>query len=351
MKILTVVGARPQFIKSAVLSRLIEEENNLEEIVVHTGQHYDYNMSEIFFAELKIKLPKYNLGINQLTRSEMINRMEQDISSVIHIEKPDLVLVYGDTNSTLAGALAAEENKLSLAHVEAGLRSYNLKMPEETNRVLTDRISEFLFCPTQKALDNLLGEGFDKLSKKIVLSGDIMLDAALTFANLPAHVSLPEKEFILFTLHREENLSDNDRLEEIIKQVNELTSNYIVYFPAHPRTKKLIDNLPFKHFIKIAEPQGYTEMLQLIKHCKLVITDSGGLQKESYFFKKYCLVLRHETEWNELNENGYLKLWQNSEEKIVMLIEQLMNSKNRFDENFYGDGKAAEKIIYTLKNT
>jgi len=350
MKIITILGARPQFIKASSLSREIAKHEDIEEVIVHTGQHFDENMSKIFFEEMEIPKPKYNLEINSLSHGAMTGRMLEEIEKVLIIEKPNWVVVFGDTNSTIAGALAAKKLHIKVAHIEAGLRSFDMKMPEEINRILTDQISDILFCPTQTAINNLNNEGFKTKDIDVVNSGDIMYDSAMYYK---AKMKKPEffnidSNFILATIHRQENTDDKEKLTQIITSFNELFANGInIVLPLHPRTKKLIENYNLKPKFNIIEPVGYLEMVYLLDNCKLVITDSGGLQKEAYFFNKYCITLRDTTEWVELVENGVNTLM----EITSLLSDNITKLTNKFIDNssqLYGDGNSANIIVKKL---
>jgi UDP-GlcNAc3NAcA epimerase len=354
VKILTILGARPQFIKAGSVSREIVKYSEIQEIIVHTGQHYDANMSDIFFEEMQIPKPKYFLGIGGKSHGAMTGKMMEKIENIVLKEKPDWILVYGDTNSTLAGALVASKFHIKLAHVEAGLRSFNKKMPEEINRILTDRISDVLFCPTDTAVQNLKNEGFDKFNCKILKVGDVMYDAVLyykQFARKPKNLEI-EKDFILCTVHRAENTDNKDRLLNIIDALKEISKSIPVVFPIHPRTRKIAEklNIGFEG-ITLIEPVGYFEMLYLLENAKIVVTDSGGLQKEAYFFEKPCITLRDETEWIELVENGVNKLVGADKEKINKTYKEFSTKNLKIkNKNLYGDGKAAEKIVKELIN-
>ncbi|RMG77071.1 MAG: UDP-N-acetylglucosamine 2-epimerase (non-hydrolyzing) [Bacteroidetes bacterium] len=348
-KILTIVGARPQFVKAAALSRELRKHPSIQELIVHTGQHFEKNMSDIFFEEMEIPKPHYNLEINSLSHGAMTGRMLEEIEKVILKEKPDWVLVYGDTNSTIAGALAAKKLHVKVAHVEAGLRSFNIQMPEEVNRILTDRISDVLFCPTQTAVKNLHNEGFKNIDADIVLSGDVMQDAALFYAS-----KLHEKElqtsdfqdnFILCTLHRAENTDDKNRLSQIVEALNEIHHTIKpVVLPLHPRTKKKLDEHNLKLEVNTVNPLGYFDMINLIQKCDLVMTDSGGLQKEAFFFKKHCVTLRDQTEWVELLENGFNTLAGADKTLIIQSVSDMLNKISDFDKDLYGKGKATQRI-------
>jgi UDP-GlcNAc3NAcA epimerase len=352
MKILTVIGARPQFIKAAAISREIEKHQEIEEKIVHTGQHFDKNMSDIFFDEMKIPKPHFNLNINSLSHGAMTGQMLEKIETVLIDEKPDWVMVYGDTNSTIAGALAAKKLHIKVAHIEAGLRSFNMKMPEEINRILTDRISDVLFCPTETAIKNLENEGFKNWNLKIVLSGDVMLDTALfysDFAKSPL-IDLPEK-FILATIHRAENTDSPENLKSIFRAFDKISNEIPIVIPLHPRTKKILNSYNISNSNKnliIIEPVGYLESVYLLKNCSLLMTDSGGMQKEAYFFKKPCLTLREETEWTELIENNYNILVGADFDKIYSNFKKITNLNINFATDLYGKGKASEIIIRNL---
>lgn len=351
MKIVTVIGARPQFIKAAVVSREIRKHNDIEEIIIHTGQHFDNNMSDIFFEQLDIPKPDYNLNINGLNHGAMTGQMLEEIEKVLLFRKPNWVLVYGDTNSTLAGALAAKKMHIKVAHIEAGLRSFNMNMPEEINRILTDRISDILFCPTDNAVENLKKEGYENLNTQIANVGDVMLDAAMYYSEkeLKPDFVLPN-EFILSTIHRAENTDDSERLFSILEALNGISKKNTIILPLHPRTANVIKKLDF-HIpnIKIIEPVGYLEMIYMLKRCKFVMTDSGGLQKEAFFFKKRCITLRDETEWVELVDSGYNTIVGSNTKKILDAYKK-MNNPIEFNRNLYGNGNSASEILFKLYN-
>ena len=353
LKILTIIGARPQFIKAAIVSKIFKQSDFVHETIVHTGQHFDFNMDQLFFNELSIPTPKYNLNINSVSHGEMTGRMIIDLEKIIIQEKPNFILVYGDTNSTLAGALAAKKLHVKIIHVEAGLRSYNMRMPEEVNRVLTDRISDILFCPTEKAIINLKNEGFNGFNCKIVKNGDVMLDLALYCQKLNANkvqplIKLNGRAFILCTIHREENTNDIEKLKSIINALNRITNEIEVVLPLHPRTKKIIDSNQIKLNFKALNPLGYFDMLKLLEHCSLVMTDSGGLQKEAFFFKKNCVTIREQTEWTELVENGFNVIAGSDENTIYDSYKTMIIKKNKFDIDLYGNGNASQIILDTL---
>jgi UDP-GlcNAc3NAcA epimerase len=350
MKIFTIVGARPQFVKAAVISREIRNFSSIDEIIVHTGQHFDKNMSEIFFDEMDIPKPDYNLQINSLSHGAMTGRMLEGIEEILINEKPDWVIVYGDTNSTLAGAIASSKLGIPLAHVEAGLRSYNMSMPEEVNRILTDRISNFLFCPTETAVSNLHDEGYKNIGSHIELVGDVMKDAALFYKERSKKplVSLPDK-FILATVHRAENTNDLYRFTNIVKALNELHSSKIpIVMPLHPRTRNCLNQFELSLDIILIDPVGYIEMIWLLENCESVITDSGGLQKEAYMFKKYCFTLRDQTEWVELLASGQNILVDVSKSDNLLEAYRKKSSFENTSNSIYGNGKAATKILNSL---
>lgn len=353
MKIITIVGARPQFVKAAALSREFEKHASIEEIIVHTGQHFDDNMSEVFFREMEIPKPKYNLNINSVGHGAMTGRMLEAIEKILLDEKPDLLLVYGDTNSTIAGALAAKKLHIQVAHVEAGLRSFNMDMPEEVNRILTDRISDYLFCPTQTAVDNLLKEGYENIDTTIIKSGDVMQDAAEYYSLTSAEKAtvankITYNKFILCTLHRAENTDNKENLTGIINALNTINKTIPVVLPLHPRTKGKIADLGLKMEFNTIAPVGYFDMIELLKKCTLVMTDSGGLQKEAFFFKKNCVTMREQTEWVELVENKVNVLVGSDTQKIIQGVEQMLQNQADFTIDLYGSGKACENIVLQL---
>lgn len=358
-KILTVLGARPQFIKAGSVSREIicqrEAGCNIQEVIVHTGQHYDANMSDVFFTEMQIPKPDYFLGIGGKTHGAMTGQMIEKIESILVKEKPDWVMVYGDTNSTLAGALAASKLHIKIAHVEAGLRSFNMRMPEEVNRILTDRISSVLFCPTQAAVDNLTKEGVGswQTDTNVVLSGDVMQDGALFYKDLaqkPLNLSISD-DYVLCTIHRAENTDDPQRLKQIISALNEIAQTKQVILPLHPRTKKLLEMGEYDTSnLSIIDPVGYLNMVWLIDNSSLVMTDSGGLQKEAYFFGVPCITMRDETEWVELVESGANVLV--GADKSAIRDAFLANLGRVVDNPnmIYGGGTASHKIAKYLAN-
>lgn len=359
MKIVTVIGARPQFVKAAMVSKAIDNyninsEEKVEEIIIHTGQHFDDNMSKVFFDQMKIRKPDYNLEIHSLSHAAMTGLMMSEIEKILFKEKPDWLLVYGDTNSTLAGALAAKKIHVKVAHVEAGLRSFNNKMPEEINRILTDRISDILFCPTKKAVNNLKNEGYENIDSKIELPGDVMKDAAMhykEFAQKPGKLSLPDN-FILSTIHRAENTDKLENLKSIFNALSNISKELAVVIPLHPRTRKILNenNINITNNIICIEPVGYLEMVYLLDKCELVMTDSGGLQKEAYFFEKPCITLREETEWVELLENGYNTIVGSDEREILANYEIIKQKEFKLieKEELYGNGESSNLILKSL---
>lgn len=347
-KILSIVGARPQFIKAAPVSRVLKK--FVQEILVHTGQHYDENMSRIFFDELGLSRPDYDLEVGSGSHGYQTGLMLERIEEVLLKEKPQLVLVYGDTNSTLGGALAAVKLHIPVAHIEAGLRSHNQSMPEEINRVLTDHCADLLFCPTRTALQNLKKEN---ITDGAYHTGDVMYDAALLFSDVADNKShilnryhLKPNDYYLCTVHRAENTDKKNNLERIIKAL--LQINDPVLFPVHPRTMNafnqhgLIDSLKKSDHIKLIDPVGFLDMIILEKNAKMIITDSGGMQKEAYFYHVACITLREETEWTETVEEGWNVLVGTDPEKIHYNIETLKPSISQ--KQPYGDGKASENI-------
>ncbi|EKO3781220.1 UDP-N-acetylglucosamine 2-epimerase (non-hydrolyzing) [Vibrio metschnikovii] len=349
-KVLTIIGARPQFIKASVVSRAIQQTDGIEEIMLHTGQHFDANMSDIFFNQLNIPRPHIQLDIHGGSHGEMTGRMLAEIEQSLLEHKPDRVLVYGDTNSTLAGALAAAKLHIPVAHVEAGLRSFNMQMPEEINRILTDQVSDLLFCPTDTAVQNLNNEGFVNKQVQVLKVGDVMQDAALLFAKKAvAPVGELPNEFILATLHRAENTDSPERLANIVNALNQLHQTLApVVLPLHPRTRKLIAEQSLELNVHLIDPVGYFEMIWLLDHCQLVLTDSGGVQKEAFFFGKACVTMRDQTEWVELIEAGANELVGADTEKIIEAATRNVDRKVRDSNNLYGGGKAAQQIVKYL---
>lgn len=349
LKIVTIIGARPQFIKAAVVSRAFREyASSVHEIIIHTGQHYDANMSDVFFEELDIPKPDYNLGIGGGTHGQNTGRMLEAIETVLLKEKPDWVLVYGDTDSTLAGALAAAKLHIRVAHVEAGLRSFNRAMPEELNRILTDHVSSLLFTPTTTATQHLAKEGI--AGDKVQQVGDVMYDAAMYYrhkAQRPPELSI-EDGFILSTIHRAENTDNPQRLGNIISALKQLAETTAVILPLHPRTRKFLAEGEYDTGkITLLDPVGYLQMVWLLEHCKLVVTDSGGLQKEAYFFGKPCVTTRDETEWVELVACGANAL-AGADETLICTLVNTLKDKLIPKGNFYGNADAGGLIVAYL---
>lgn len=351
MKIITVLGARPQFIKAAPLSEALRKKH--EEKIIHTGQHYDYQMSDVFFEELGIPKPDYFLGVGSKQHGAQTGEMLTGVEDVLLKEKPDWVLVYGDTNSTLAGALAASKLHIPIAHVEAGLRSYNRLMPEEVNRVLTDHVSTLMFCPTDQAVKNLSLEG---LSNGVVRTGDVMADALYYHARRAEERSMmetlryPKKSYLLATVHRAENTDDPSRLAGIINAFAQIEGQIVL--PLHPRTKKLLQDhqLTIPGNVEVIEPVGYLEMILLEKEAELILTDSGGVQKEAYLWKVPCVTLRDETEWVETVQTGWNTLTGAKTESIVEAVKKYRNQPlPPYLENLYGNGRASEEIVAQME--
>ena len=378
MKMVTVVGARPQFIKAGAVNRAIQESNKkksrIREIWVHTGQHYDTLMDKVFFEELKLPKPDYHLGVGSGSHAKQTGLMLERVERVLEKEKPEMVIVYGDTNSTLAGALAAAKLNIPIGHVEAGLRSYNQAMPEEINRLLTDHLSTFLFCPTDQAVQNLLKEGIKDGRTRIVKNvGDVMYDSILYYSKIaerrsailqelglytPNSVrnadlrSLRTPNYYLATLHRAENTDDPEKLKSILEALNKIGRNTPTVLPLHPRTKKRMESYhflsKFKN-IKFIDPVSYLDMLKLEKKAKAILTDSGGVQKEAYWLRVPCFTLREETEWVETIKSGWNVLTGTNAKRIVEEVGHLeKRRKHPKGRKIYGDGKASQKIVRIL---
>ncbi len=355
-KIVTVLGARPQFIKAAMLSREIREENDLQEIIVHTGQHYDTEMSEIFFREMDIPLPVYNLGVSGGAHGAMIGRMMIELEPILLKEMPDLLLVYGDTNSTLAGAMVARKLNIPIAHVEAGLRNFDMSIPEDVNRILTDRISNVLFCPTGVAVNNLKKEGFDSFPCTIVKTGDLMFDAVLHHAKLlPAKGYMPSiekpKDYVLCTIHRAHN-TETPGIFETFSALNQIAESEKIIFPIHPRTKKALDHhriLLHPNIVSLV-PQGYLDMVDLLKNSSCVITDSGGLQKEAYALGKKSLLLMNYTPWEELVENQFSVVTEIEKNTILQQWGKLQTLTPDYSKQLYGNGHSSKVILEEIKS-
>lgn len=351
MKILTIVGARPQFIKAGIVSKRIKELSDIDEILLHTGQHFDPNMSDIFFDQMNIPKPEIQLDIHGGSHGEMTGRMLIDIEKVIFDLKPDKVMVYGDTNSTLAGALAATKLHIPVVHVEAGLRSFNMRMPEEINRILTDQVSDILFCPTDTAMNNLRKEGFEQKDVSMLNVGDVMQDAALHFVNnaIKPDGVIDNSHFILATLHRAENTDAPTRLRNIVVALNTIHREIApIVLPLHPRTLKKIKQNGLQLDVNVIEPVGYLEMLWLLKHCQLILTDSGGVQKEAFFFSKYCVTMRDQTEWVELVEHNANTLVGADTKNIIAAVKNNIARVVRDSSQLYGGGNAAKNIVSFL---
>ena len=354
MKIATILGARPQFIKATPITKALREKG-YKEILIHSGQHYDDEMSAVFFRDLELPAPNYNIEVGSCSHGQQTGRMLIRIEEVLLAEKPDYALVYGDTNSTLAGALAACKLKIPLAHVEAGLRSFNRQMPEEHNRVLTDHCSDLLFCPTQIAVNNLAREG---ITKGVHLVGDTMYDVVLQFSEIARRHStilqdlgLKPKSYLLATVHRPYNTDISENLSNILTAFLEIREPII--FPIHPRTRQRMAEFGFENSkfetrnVQFIDPIGYLDMLTLEENAKLILTDSGGMQKEAYFLGVPCITMRSETEWLETVEVGWNMVVGADQEKIINAVKCFKSTNLR--PAFYGDGRAAEKIIQCLK--
>lgn len=355
-KIITIVGARPQFIKAAAVSReILKHPGILEEIMIHTGQHYDPNMSQVFFDELEIPAPKYNLEISGGSHGAMTARMLEGIEQILLAEKPDWVLIYGDTNSTLAGALAAAKLHIPVAHVEAGLRSFNMRMPEEINRILSDRVSTLLLCPTMTAVENLAQEG---ITQGVYNVGDVMYDVALYYRDRARNTSqilstlaLSEKGFALATCHRAENTDSPERLNEILSALTAIAAELPVVLPLHPRTRKLISDHQLEHLLQkltIAPPLAFLDMVALEQAAKVILTDSGGVQKEAFFYQVPCITMRDETEWVETVTLGWNHIAGASKTRILDVFSQLSDGQQNDLSTPYGSGSASRMIIQHL---
>ena len=370
IKIVTIIGARPQIIKAAALSRAIKENfsNEITEVIVHTGQHYDENMSQVFFDELGIPAPNYNLGVGSGNHGVQTSKMIEGIEEILLKEKPNYLVVYGDTNSTLAGAIAASKIHIPIVHIEAGLRSYNKAMPEEINRICCDHCSTMLFSPTATGYNNLIKEGFNPENKKpftidnpgIYHCGDVMYDNSLYFSStVNCQQSTANSQYILCTIHRNNNTDEPERLSSIVNALLKLSKEKEIIIPLHPRTKKLLDvNLSSEIYdkfinsnrIHIIPPASFLEMIKLEKNADMIITDSGGVQKEAFFFKKPCIIIRSETEWKEIVECGAAVIADANEDKIIDAYYQFMQKENQDYPEYFGDGKSAVFICNELIN-
>ncbi len=376
MKIVTIIGARPQIIKAAALSRAIRSRfpDKLSEVIVHTGQHYDDNMSKVFFEEMEIPQPHYNLNVGSDSHARQTAAMMTGIEEILMKEKPACIVLYGDTNSTLAGAVAASKIHVPVVHIEAGLRSFNKSMPEEINRIVCDHVSTLLFSPTKAGFANLVKEGFSKNTRppftshnpKIYHCGDVMYDNSLHFAQVAEEKTtilhdhqLENNSFVLATIHRNTNTDDPKRLGALFSAMNRIAKEENITFviPLHPRTSKLLpqnlrpelySSVKTNPLMKIIEPVSFLEMIALEKNCRLVMTDSGGVQKESFFFKKTCVILRPETEWVELVKCGTALIADANEKKIIASYKTLSHKKKLKFPSLFGDGKAAEFICGEL---
>jgi UDP-GlcNAc3NAcA epimerase len=348
MKVLSIIGARPQFIKSAVVSKALKE-YDINEILVNTGQHYDYNMSDVFLKNLNMQKPHYNLNVGSGKHGEMTAAILKGCEKLIIDENPDKLIVYGDTNSTLAGALAAAKLKVPVAHIEAGIRMLPKDMPEEINRVLVDRISSDLFCPTVKAVNNLK---LENIKKGVYLSGDVMYDLFLQMkpsfnTNITDQLKLKGK-YILITIHRDYNVDNKEKLEKILESLNDISEEYSIVFPIHPRTKKMVEQFSLSHYLNrfiITEPLSYSEIMGLVLNCEFLVTDSGGLQKESYFAGKRALVLMPDTGWAELTDCGINVLA--DEDNLTDTISEIVKPKS-FISEIFGKGNSSQIIAETL---
>ena len=347
MKIASIVGVRPQFVKASVVSKQLRKEH--EEVLVHTGQHYDYKMNNVFFSELNIPEPEYFLGIGSGSHGYQTGEMLKKIEEVLIKEEPDLVLTYGDTNSTLAGALAAAKLHIKTAHVESGLRSFDRSMPEEINRILTDHCSDLLFCPTKNAVDNLRKEG---ITTNVHLTGDVMADSLLynkeiaeTRSTILSDLDLNSKEYAVATIHRASNTDNKENLTNIVDAFSQLDETII--FPVHPRTQKLLKEYglyeSLSSSVKLVEPLGFLDFIKLMAHSKMILTDSGGIQKEAYILKVPCITLRENSEWVETIEDGWNVLVGTDKEKIFQAVNSFHPSLKLHKDRF-GNGDAAEKI-------
>ena len=347
MKIITVLGARPQFIKAAMVSKNLIAEDSFSEVIIHTGQHFDQNMSDIFFNEMGLPKPDYNLNINQMSHGQMTAKMMEKIEPILMDEKPNGVLVYGDTNSTLAGSLTAAKLHIPVFHVEAGLRSYNRAMPEEINRVLTDHLSSLLFCPTENAVKILAKEG---IQKGVENCGDVMYDAFLKFKqqieNGENEIPEVDSPYVLTTIHRPENTDNKNNLISIFKELDKINKKIRVVLPLHPRTKGQLQKFGIQTKIQWIEPIGYLSMLSLLNSAEMVITDSGGLQKEAFFAKKKCITVRHETEWTELIDIGVNRL--STPAELNGIFEGMKANECDFSKKFYGNGNAGKIIVDSM---
>jgi len=354
MRIATVIGARPQFIKAAVLSRLIQSRDDVTEILIHTGQHYDARMSDVFFEELALPRPDHFLGVGSGPQAEQTGRAMIEIERVLLSERPELTVVYGDTNSTLAGGLAAAKLNLPVAHVEAGLRSFDRAMPEEVNRCLTDHLSAWHFCPTDIAVANLHREG---ITANVHLVGDVMCDALRFYSDRPPSKTIDAliqqigDSFVLCTLHRAGNTDDRSRFQSLWQGINRLSELVPVILPLHPRTRNVVDELqlPAAHSLHLIEPVGFCDMLALEARARLIVTDSGGVQKEAYLQGVPCLTMRENTEWTETVETGWNRLVGDDADRLLHEAQRILDEGPPTTRPaLYGDGTAGERILDAL---
>jgi len=353
IKIFNIVGARPQFVKMAVVSRALKAFPEIEEVVVHSGQHFDENMSQVFFDELDIPQPHFNLGIAGTGTDDVVHEIEMALRALILREKPDWVLIYGDTYTTKAAALAARYCNVKLAHVEAGLRSFNELMPEEGNRIVADQLSDVLFAPTAWAVANLEQEGLHLPAGRIQQVGDVMYDAVWYYApiareRIDLDNLIPSDPFLLVTLHRAENTDNPEILGQWVAELNQLADRFNIVMPLHPRTVNRLKSFGLRLVFPAHPPQSYLHMLALLQQCTLVVTDSGGLQKEAFFLKKPCITLRNETEWTELVDAGYNRLVRPGVGALAPAVSAALKSTGSFSETFYGDGTAGNRIAQFL---
>ncbi|MDR0790147.1 MAG: UDP-N-acetylglucosamine 2-epimerase (non-hydrolyzing) [Bacteroidales bacterium] len=367
MKIVTIIGARPQIIKASAISRAIKDAyfNEIEEVIVHTGQHYDANMSDVFFTELNIPMPKYNLAVGSGSHGVQTSKMIEAIEQVLIAEQPNAIILYGDTNSTLAGAIAASKIHVPIVHIEAGLRSFDKTMPEEVNRIMCDHVSTLLFSPTEAGYNNLLKEGFSAQitetptfnTPNIYHSGDIMYDNTIFFLSkaktLKYSQDIPDNNFILCTIHRNSNTDDRARMDSILRSLCHLSHKATIVLPLHPRTRKMLPTMFGENFlqrlqnendIKIVEPVSFLEMTKMESQAKLIITDSGGVQKEAYYLQKPCVILRPQTEWIEIVQQGNAAIADADYDKIISFSENYLSNPSKQYPQIFGNGNAAKFI-------
>jgi UDP-GlcNAc3NAcA epimerase len=359
MKIVTILGARPQFIKAAVVSKEIQKRSSITEIIIHSGQHYDENMSAVFFKEMEIPTPKYLLKMQYTSHGAMTGDMMGKVEQILIDEKPDYVLVYGDTNTTLAGALTARKLNIPLIHVEGGLRNNDLTIPEEVNRIVADRLSSIIFCSTKLAIKNLKAEGFDKFTCNIVKTGDLMNDVVLNYkskalatSNIFQKLDLGQKEYCLITIHRASNTS-KEFIFQVFKALNSIANGIRIILPIHPRTRKALEefDITLNKNIVLIDPVGYFDMIVLMVNCKNIITDSGGVQREAYSLKKKSLLLMEFTPWKELVDNNFTILTQIDTQSIIDNYKRIDELNPNFKLKLYGNGTTGKQIVtYMLKH-